>query len=189
MKKTISILLALVMVLALSIAAFADDDIPIASGSESQAVTAQYVSGSVDEPGTIYYVTIEWNTDKNSLQYADASSNYQWNPETLTYSGESNAAGWSGEAQYTVTVTNRSNAAVVAQASWESVEGITADCSYETGDTVTLISAADGITPGDNAAGVEQKGSITANIGTPTAGTIDDSSKTVGTLTVTLSAG
>ena len=188
MKRTISILLALVMVLALSIAAFADDDIPISGGNKSQEVIAQYVSGTVGEPGIIYYVTIEWNTVENTLKYADASSDYVWNPETLTYSGDSNEAGWSGSAQYTVTVTSRSNAAVVAQASWEGNGNIIANCSFDN-NSVYLNSAAADITPGDEATGEEQTGSITATIGTPTEGTIDDSSKTVGTLTVTLSAG
>lgn len=186
MKRTISILLALVMVLALSIAAFADYT---PNGNTEQAVTATYNAGTADAPGTVYYVTVAWTQDNNSLTYTDGTAAYRWDPNTLTYVSADEggtAAGWTGTAQYTVTVTNRSNAAVVAEAGWNANEGITVDCSYEEGNTVTLDSAADGVTPGNEGTGEETTGSITAKIGTPTAGAIDEGSTTIGTLTVTI---
>ena len=188
MKKTISILLALVMVLALSIAAFAEDITPN-SGNKSQEVTAQYVEGTADNPGTVYHVTIEWTPGDNTLAYTDGTAAYRWDPETLTYLSVEEggtAPGWTGSAQYTVTVTNKSNAAVTAQVSWQDNEGITADCSYADGNTVALGSAAEGVTPGSGETGEEKTDSITAEIKVLD-GSIA-SSGAIGTLTVNIAS-
>lgn len=184
MKRTISILLALVMVLALSIAAFADYT---PNGNTTQEVTATYNAGTSGEPGTVYYVTVAWQQDSNDLTYTDGTAAYRWDPETLTYVSADEggtAPGWTGSAKYTVTVTNKSNAAVMAQTSWQGNEGITADCSYEDGDTVALGSAAEGVTPGSGAEGEEQTERITAEIKVLD-GSIA-SSGAIGTLTVTI---
>lgn len=195
MKKTISILLALVLVLALSATAFATDINSVAgNNTATQDVTAQVVSGTVGETATVYYVTITWNADRNTLKYTEAAAEYEWNPATLQYTGEGHEAGWSGDAQYTITVTNKSNAAVKAQASWQEKAGISAECSYNGDGSVTLGSAA--VTEGSTeikpsetgVTGTAQSNTIVATIGTPTDGTISAGENTVGTITVTITA-
>lgn len=195
MKKTISILLALVLVLALSATAFATDITSVTgNNTATQDVTATFVPGTDGETATVYYVTIAWNKDRNTLTYSEASSNYQWDPQTLQYTGGGQAAGWTGDAQYTITVTNNSNAAVKAQASWQAKAGISAECSYNGDGSVTLGSAAvkEGSTeiqPSETGVnGTAQSNTIVATIGTPTDGTIKAGETTVGTITVTITA-
>ena len=188
MKKTISILLALVLVLALSATAFATDINNVESNNTStQDVTAAYVAGNDGEIATVYYVTIAWKEDSNTLQYEEASTDYRWNPDTLEYTNGGNAARWSGQAQYTITVTNKSNAAVKAQATWQNKDGITAECSYSGGNgSITLDSAAPTIPSAIS--GEAKTGTITATIDSVT-GAITANDKTVGTITVTITAG
>lgn len=108
MKKVLSFVLALVMVLALSVTAFAYDSV---SQSENQTVTADYEAGKDTVP-TVYNFTVTWAPDaNNNLAYNGKQATYKWDTTGLVYSEEvTKAAGWTGEAKYTVTVANSSNA-------------------------------------------------------------------------------
>lgn len=117
MKRIFSILLALTLMLALAVPAFATEVEPVTgASSKSQDVTATYTAPSHTSTGTVYYVTIQWEqtADKN-LAYTGEQATYTWNGTSMKY--EKNqagyvAAGWSGKAGYEVTVTNQSNGEV-----------------------------------------------------------------------------
>ena len=71
MKKVLSFVLALVMVLALSVTAFAYDSV---SQSENQTVTADYEAGKDTVP-TVYNFTVTWAPDaNNNLAYISVFS-------------------------------------------------------------------------------------------------------------------
>ena len=185
MKKTISIMLALVLVLALSVTAFAADITNVTDGNTaSQTVTATYVPGTVGATATVYSVTISWE-GSSTITYSAADGGYVWDPQSLTYSGEVKEAGWSGEAQYTITVANRSNAAVNAAASWNATNNITS--TYTDSGSITVASAAPAI-PTKGAQGTEQKDTITASISNVSGPAISENTA-VGTITVTITAG
>lgn len=103
MKKVISLLLTMMLILGLSIPAYAaDNEITTQNGSATADVTATYEAGSGGT--TIYKVDISWgNLD---FTYKDKSVPV-WDPDTHTYVGEEHPAYWEGEA--TITVTNHSN--------------------------------------------------------------------------------
>ena len=114
MKKVLSFVLALVMVLALSVTAFAHDSVP---KSEHQDVTAGYTAENVSKSATVYNFTITWDASKNDLAYYGEQATYTWNTSELEYkpnteSATYKAAGWYGEAKVVVTVTNRSEVAL-----------------------------------------------------------------------------
>ena len=113
MKKALSMILVLTMVLALALPAMAaegqiTEGIP---GAASQDVTASYTKPIATDAGTKYYVTIAWkNTDKN-LTYTSEKATYTLDGNTLQYGKTVNReAGWSGKATWQITVTNQSNA-------------------------------------------------------------------------------
>lgn len=114
MKKVLSFVLALVMVLALSVTAFAYDSV---NKSENQDVTAGYKAENVSKSATVYNFTITWDTSKNDLAYYGEQATYTWNTSELKYkpntdSTDYKAAGWYGKAEVKVTVTNRSEVAL-----------------------------------------------------------------------------
>lgn len=114
MKKVLSFVLALVMVLALSVTAFAYDSV---TKSENQNVTAGYTEENVTKSPTVYNFTINWDTSKNDLAYYGEQAIYTWDTSDLKYkpnTGSENykAAGWYGKAEVKVTVTNRSEVAL-----------------------------------------------------------------------------
>ena len=120
MKKYFSLVLAVVMMLALAVTAFAIDiDAP---GENSQDVTASYQKPNLVDGGTVYSVTIEWETAQDStLKYEGKNATYNWSAASLKYEETVNNTdgtyGWSGSAKVTVTVTNKSNASVTATTS------------------------------------------------------------------------
>ena len=114
MKKVLSFVLALVMVLALSVTAFAYDSV---TKSENQDVTAGYTAENVTKSATVYNFTITWDTSKNDLAYYGEQAIYTWDTSDLKYkpntdSTDYKAAGWYGKAEVKVTVTNRSEVAL-----------------------------------------------------------------------------
>lgn len=114
MKKVLSFVLALVMVLALSVTAFAYDSV---NKSENQDVTAGYKAENVSKSATVYNFTITWDTSKNDLAYYGEQAIYTWDTSDLKYkanteSTDYKAAGWYGKAEVKVTVTNRSEVAL-----------------------------------------------------------------------------
>ena len=119
MKKVLSFVLALVMVLALSVTAFAVDYTDVDTAKTNTVdVTAGYTAGSEQEGATTYKFTVSWNATTDSLKYVGEKAEYVWNADdsaNLHYERNvTNAAqaGWSGSYVLEVTVQNYSNAAL-----------------------------------------------------------------------------
>lgn len=187
MKKTLSILLAVVLMFALALPVFAEGNVANGSGAGSadQAVTATYQEGTEStDVATVYHVTVAWNVE-SSLKYSDGNTTYTWNAEDTKYVANVADKGWTGEATVTITVTNKSNADVTAAAAWANAEGITAACAFDE-VTKTIESAAKDVTVADGETGAAKTGKITATVAAPTAGTISENNATVGTITVNI---
>jgi len=190
MKKTLSIILALAMVLALSVSALAVDLVPN-SGASSQNVTASYTAHTDAPVATAYYVTIAWVANNNDIAYSEGVTTYVWDAANTKFdAGTLTGKGWTGTAQYTITVTNQSNDAIAASASWAPAAGIT--CAATVGSDLALNRAdVDGsnavLTPAADLAGNAQSDTITVDVATPTAGTIAADGALVGTITVAIS--
>lgn len=199
MKKLLSIVLALAMVLALGVTAFAEE-VPAGNitGETSGTVTATY-NGGEDSTPAVYAVNITWNID-STLAYSTAGTTYTWNAETLKYgTAENGTAGWSGTASVTVTVTNRSNQSVNAAVTQTPGAGLTLNNTWtaaENGGSPAgynnnakeLASADTGVDKNDPAStGTAQVVAFATTIEAAniTAGTID-ANTTVATITVTL---
>ena len=122
MKKVLSFVLALVMVLALSVTAFAVDPTPIQTEpknhTEFKDITAGYTKESHTKGATVYYFTITWTPNTtHDLAYTGEQATYKWDTENLVYIKDTDdagykAAGWTGSAGYSVKLVNRSNAAL-----------------------------------------------------------------------------
>ena len=187
MKKIISLLLALVMVMGLSVTAFADDTIPADS---STTITAKY-----DKPQAqynhVYKVTVAW-TQEGTLQYNDVTNVYSWNTDTLVYDKKDDVRPtekWTiTNAKVNITLTNFSDQKVTAVFADPVV---VADCgvtsitgSYDVAEAkLTLASAAiNGHSTTET--GKEQTGQAVYTI-TAVDGAITHNGN-IGTITVTL---
>lgn len=187
MKKIISLLLALVMVMGLSVTAFADDTIPADS---STTITAKY-----DKPQAqynhVYKVTVTWEQE-GTLQYNDVTNVYSWNTSTLVYDKKDDVQPtekWTiTNAKVNITLTNFSDQKVTAVFADPVV---VADCgvasitgSYDVAEAkLTLASAAiNGHSTTET--GKEQTGQAVYTI-TAVDGAITKNGN-IGTITVTL---
>ncbi len=171
MKKLLSLLLALTLVLSLSIPALAADTVG-QNQSKDIPVTAKTTSDSVDT--SIYSVDISW--DDMTFTYA-SSTTRTWNPADHTYT-TSNEGGWN-KTTAAVKVVNHSNSDVAVTVAYAPVG--------DTGVTGTLDITSDTL-----AAGVENKyaeadsGIYTLTIsGTPNAA-VSETGVQIGTITVTI---
>ena len=173
MKKIISLLLTLTLILGLPVTAFAADGVSN-GGADTSDVKGTYSSTATV---TVYSVDITW--EGLSFTYNGAFEG-NWNPETHEYE-DATAAGWAA-GKGTITVTNHSNADITATPSYVAVEEYkSAGVSFST-SALEVASADNGV---DGAAGTAVAGTITV---TPT-GTLPEGTKdaVIGTITITIS--
>ena len=172
MKKSLSIILALVMALSLSVTAFAATN----DGSSPTEIT---VNGSYT-PGTAGAEKISVDIVWEAMDFTyTAASQGTWNPATHVYEGQT-AGGWSDNTR-AITVTNHSNVAVNATlaftAAVDGVVGAFTEASGTANDNILNLATAVGTT-------VENAPTATANFGI--SGTAIDANQQLGTITVTI---
>lgn len=138
MKKIISLILTVVMVMSLTTVAFAaeGDQTNVGTGDYSTNVTGTYVAGTASN-GTVFSVDIAWSGMSFTYHAEQAPV---WDAAEHSYS-KAVAAYWEGEG--TITVTNHSNAKISAVPTYKAAAGYDdADMTFST-DELKLASAAD----------------------------------------------
>lgn len=173
MKKIVSMILALVMIMSLSVTAFAAEGVTN-GGTDTSDVKGTYSSTATV---TVYSVDIAW--DGLSFTYNGAFEG-NWNPKTHEYE-DATAAGWAA-GNGTITVTNHSNTAITATPSYTAVEAYKSAGVSFSSSALEVASADNGV---DGSAGTAVTGTITV---TPT-GSLPEGTKdaVIGTITITIS--
>lgn len=153
MKKFISTLLALSMVCAMSVSAFAEegDLVNGVTPDEFTPTTAsQSVQVTVNEgaTGTIttvhkYYVTVAWTTAKPVVTKEGVqNTTYTWNGDTLAYeTNQTKADATATPGSISVKVTNRSDLGILVSSSFEALNtsGATTDTADVTDQSVVAV--------------------------------------------------
>ena len=124
MKKIMSLVLALALVLSMGVTVFAgeatvgDSTGTIPENSNTVNVTAKYEAGENVSAGTKYLVNVSW-TVNSTLTYKDKTKTYTWKTTDMHYehTDTAEAGTWSGSATVDLTVTNKSNADISVQCS------------------------------------------------------------------------
>ncbi len=115
MKKALSMILVLTMVLALALPAMAADNETMPTNT-TQEVTATYKGPEAISTGKVYRATISWTPDQSSnLTYTGLKSSYKWDTDQMKYVPNETgnvAAKWAGSLTYKVKVENFSNDAL-----------------------------------------------------------------------------
>ena len=148
MKKALSMILVLTMVLALALPAMAaETEIKPTEGASSTDVKATYKAPQDKISGNVYTATIGWEASatETPLTFTGATTAYVWNPTNMQYEkkdnveGKSEAAKWTGNAGYVVTVTNKSNAEIAYNVTATNTYNLTLTGSDKDGATFTTI--------------------------------------------------
>ena len=120
MKKILSIVLALTMILALSVTAFADsthgpEENTYTTSTDDITINATYTT-KADETVNVYKVTVAWTAPSFSYEYDGHT--YTWNTTEMKYDESTLAgAGWASDSgTLALTVTNYSDKAVLCRA-------------------------------------------------------------------------
>ena len=173
MKKITTLLAAAALTCTMGTTAFAADQDGVNTGSYSADVKGTYQAGS---SGAVYSVDIAW-TDM-SFTYTGAGEG-TWDPETHQYSGGSSEGAWTASND-SITVTNHSNAAVKATASYQAETGY---------DSTTMTFGNNGATVA-TAVGTEVASAPSATITVTPGGTLAESANggKIGTITVSIAA-
>lgn len=194
MKKIISLLLALVMVMGLGVTAFAEptsNDKTSVPANETASITAGYEAGSVSKP-PVYRVNVAWE-QVGTIKYTGAKEVYDWNTGDLVYTkndDESTTAKWdvSSDAAVNITVTNYSNMAVTATCGAPvAINGVTQIEGSYAGNQSTSVLNLGSADNGRGTSGAGQPVVLTANYAiTNVEGSITETNTTIGKITVTL---
>jgi len=173
LKKFTAIILAVMLVMAMSATAFAAESgtIDTAAGSKTIDVSAQYTTNATTP--TVYSVDLAW--DAMSFTYTAAGTR-EWNPSTHSYKDNTTASWSDGK---TITVTNHSNAAVTAGFAYAASDGFAAAAGSFTASTLSLATAVDTTVSG------APKSTTTFSLSGTLPNTQTTSGK-IGTITVTL---
>lgn len=166
MKKLVSLALAVITILCLSVPAFATE--VTEAGDYTAEVTGSYIAG-IEGSNTVYCVDITW--EDLDMTY-HAAKEAVWDTDNLEYSVVTPAY-WEGEG--TITVTNRSNIGISATPSYSAAAGYS---------NANMIFSTDKLRVSTAEFGTEHSGSITV---TPTGWLPSmDESDTIGTITLTI---
>ena len=171
MKKITTLLAAAALTCAMGTTAFAADQDGVSTGDYTADVNGTYQAGGA----VVYSVDIAW-TDMN-FTYTGAGEG-TWDPETHQYSGSSEGA-WTASND-PITVTNHSNAAVKATASYQA----------ETGYESTTMTFGNNEATVATAVGTEVASAPSATITVTPGGTLAESANggKIGTITVSIAA-
>ena len=140
MKKIVSLVLALVLVMALATTAFAAGELNETTTSNTGNVMAQYVDAS-NEAAEVISVDVTWGA--MTFTYTK-SGDYVWVPGDHSINGDGISYAWTPNGN-TVTVTNHSNVDVEVEfafAALDAYNAITGSFTYE-GET-TLDAGVEG---------------------------------------------
>jgi hypothetical protein len=192
MKKALSFLLTLMLILTLAVPALAEDD-PATSGSSTvtdfsssgEASIVAIYEKTEDVVVNKYSVTVAWS-QTGTLKYNTGEVTYSWDSDKLEYDMTAKDGVWTCEdAKIAVTVTNKSDKAITATCADPAVNGdvgVTAiKGSYDNG-TLSLSSAAKGLT---------EKGEAVSATATYTISGVEGAIKesgNIGTITVSFAA-
>ena len=117
MKKVLSVVLAIAMMSALAIPAFAAD-IEAVDDSKAQDITLTVANTDEESDVVVYSVDVAWG--QVAFTY-NITTTYDWNPATHEYNANpSYEYAWAGEGNTgVITVTNHTNKALTASAASE----------------------------------------------------------------------
>ena len=213
MKKIMSLVLALALVLSMGVTVFAagnsgsttvTDPTNTEHNSESIDVTAGYTAPKYSTGATVYHVVVAWEKT-GTITYAGNQYYYDWKVDENNFGyvkdeENSTEAGWTVDnAKVAITVTNKSNAAITATCSAPAaktdtgvtgIEGHYGDGTAQTAE-LNLESAAPATvgpdTTEDQLKGSAKEGKATYTI-TGVNGAISQDNVVIGTITVSIKA-
>lgn len=213
MKKIMSLVLALALVLSMGVTVFAagnsgsttvTDPADTEHNSESIDVTAGYTAPTYSTGATVYHVVVAWEKT-GTITYAGNQYYYDWKVDENNFGyvkddTKSTNAGWKVDnATVAITVTNKSNAAITATCSAPAaktdtgvtaIEGHYGDGTAQTAELNLKSAAPETVGPNtteNQLKGTAQEGNATYTI-TDVKGAISQTDIVIGTITVSISA-